>query len=427
MSAPITASSHTHAGTAPPGYDGEWATHTVHWHGFESLSLYESFSSPKFMLLGNEWLLVIFPGGDFIADEGMVSISLCNKSNKAIEIDFGFGFSFIDGNEKQVVYERSNGPRDFAPEGVVNNGQGWTNFAERSTLLSSLVNGALVIEVRMKLATPTKSVPPPFIPENPVAKMIHGLFLDKKSADIIFEVAEGKGKNSAMKVAKTAPVTFPAHRLIVENCSSILADLCESHDDSTKPIQINDVTPDIFGFLLSYIYGVKISDDDMNSHAKEVVDAADKYGVVNLKLEAEACFVEGTTFTIENVMEHLLYADSKNLALLKEAAMDFIVENKSEVIKKLSFNDVPGALVKDVLVATARGEVRNNGTNVHVDNQYNALRISELRQRAHEKGLNVDGSREMLIAALEAVQDPESEVDSEVDGSDESDEEPEED
>jgi hypothetical protein len=72
--------------------------------------------------------------------------------------------------------------------------------------------------------------------------------------------------------------------------------------------------------------------------------------------------------------------------------------------------------------------VRNNGTNVHVDNQYNALCISELRKRAHEKGLNVDGSREMLIASLKTVQDPESEVDSEValDGSDESDEEPQE-
>ena len=107
--------------------------------------------------------------------------------------------------------------------------------------------------------------------------------------------------------------------------------------------------------------------------------------------------------------------------------MDFIVENKSEVIKMMSFVDmVPGTLMRDLLAATARGEVRNNGPNVHVDNHYNALRISELRKMAHKKGLNVDGSREMLIAALKTVQDPESEIDSEVDGSDESNEEPQE-
>jgi hypothetical protein len=63
---------------------------------------------------------------------------------------------------------------------------------------------------------------------------------------------------------------------------------------------------------------------------------------------------------------------------------------------------------------------------VNADNQNDSLRISELRKKAHEKGLNVDGSREMLIAALNALQNMESEVGLE-DGSSSSDEEPEED
>ena len=110
------------------------------------------------------------------------------------------------------------------------------------------------------------------------------------------------------------------------SCSSILADLCESHNDDTSPIiQINDVAPDVFRLMLSYMYGGKVSEDNMLLHARGVLDAADKYGVIYLKLEAEASLVEGTTFTIENVMELLLYAESKNLALLKEAAMDYIV------------------------------------------------------------------------------------------------------
>ena len=143
----------------------------------------------------------------------------------------------------------------------------------------------------------------------------------------------------------------------------------------------------------------------MKSYVREISDAADKYGVVHLKLEAEASLVEGTTFTIENVMELLLYAESKNLALLKEAAMDYIVENKTEVIAKLSFANAPGTLITDVLAAMSRGErVVAGGVDViGGDSQYNALRISELRKRAHEKGLNVDGSREMLIAALKGA------------------------
>ena len=58
-------------------------------------------------------------------------------------------------------------------------------------------------------------------------------------------------------------------------------------------------------------------------------------------------------------MELLLYAESK-----KEAAMDFMTENRDEVLEKMSYTDVPGTLVRDVLAATARGEVRNSGTDV---------------------------------------------------------------
>jgi hypothetical protein len=407
----IIASAHTHVGAAPPGYHPEWVTHTVHWHGFESLSTLRGVfvASPDFDGFGHQWCLGIYPGGDDDAAEGMVTTFLANRSDKAIDIDFVF--SVNDGNGKQVEYKRSATPFNFAPMGD-DDGDDYRGFnLERTKLMSSLVDGTLVIEVRMRLSVSTKSAPQPFVPENPVIEMIQGLFLDEKYSDIIFEVGADKGKSSAMKVAKTAPVTFSAHRVIIENCSSIFADLCESHDDSTTPIQINDVCSDVFRLLLFYMYGGKLSDDDMNLHAKELVDAADKYGVVSLKLETEASFVKGTDFMIENVMEHLLYAESKNLALLKEAAMVYIVENKAEVIKKMSFVDmVPGTLMRDLLVATARGERNVGGADVNVESQYDSLRISELRKKSYEKGLNVDGSREMLIAALDAVQNLESKV-----------------
>ena len=379
------------------------------------------------LILGNLWDLEIYPGGH----GGRAHLILRNRSDNAIEIDYGF--SVNDSNGKQVAYKQSVMSQHFAPVGDFTPGsgvasrRGWLNFAKRSKLISSLVDGTLIIEVRMRLSVPIKSSPPPFfIPENPsVCKTIQGVFLDEKYSDIVFEVGgEEKGKDNAMKVAKTAPVTFPAHRLIVANCSNTLAELCESNGNPTTTlVQIPGVSPDVFHLLLSYIYGMKILIDDMISHARGIIDAADKYGVVNLKLEAEACFVEGTIFTIENVMELLLYAESKNCALLKEATMDYIVENKAEVIEKLSFANAPGALITDVLAAVSRGERGSDGDGGDI--QYNSLRISELRKMAHVKGLNVDGSREMLIAALKAGEELEPAAGSEA-GSEESDEEPDE-
>jgi len=139
----------------------------------------------------------------------------------------------------------------------------------------------------------------------------------------------------------------------------------------------------------------------MKSHAKEIIDAAHKYGVVDLKLEAEASLVRATTFNMENLLDLLLFADSKNCALLKEAAMDYMVDNKGEVCKKISFSDSPGVLISDVLAAFGRGETKG-GTDG--GNELSVMRISELRWKAHESGLDVDGSREILIVALEENQ-----------------------
>ena len=236
--------------------------------------------------------------------------------------------------------------------------------------------------------------------ENPsTCKTIQEAFLDVKYSDIVFEVGGDQRKDNAMKVTKTMPVTFPAHRVIVSNSSSVFADLCESHGDGTTPIEINDVTPDVFRLLLSYMYGGKVPHDDMKSHVWDIIKAADKYGVINLKLEAEAYVVKGITFTIENVKELLIYAESNNLALLKEVAMDYIVENKANVIEKLSFTDAPGTLLNDMLAACVRSETKD-GTARRSENDFSFMRVSLLRRKAYERGLNVDGSREMLIAAL---------------------------
>jgi hypothetical protein len=257
----------------------------------------------------------------------------------------------------------------------------------------------------MKPHEPIKATLPQFIPENPCCNNMLQLFNDEESADIVFAVGEIQSKNNAEKIDKVAPEKFHAHCLILKNAgSTILTDLCQSKGDPTTPIEITDISPEVFRHLLYYIYGGKILDDEMETHAKDIINAANRYGLATLKLEAEACLVESTTFSLENVMEHLIYADSINCALLKEAAMDFIVKNKAEVMDKISFDEmIPGNLMRDLLAAVARGEREEGGADGDNTAQFNAMRISELRRKAHEKGLEVDGSREMLIASLKAT------------------------
>ena len=47
--------------------------------------------------------------------------------------------------------------------------------------------------------------------------------------------------------------------------------------------------PELFRLVLYFIYGGKVEDADLNidRNARDIIDVADKYGIVNLKLLAE--------------------------------------------------------------------------------------------------------------------------------------------
>ena len=57
-------------------------------------------------------------------------------------------------------------------------------------------------------------------------------------------------------------------------------------------VSIPDVEPDIFCHVLYYTYGGDAPDDNLTSGARDLIDAANKFGIVNLKLKAEACHVK---------------------------------------------------------------------------------------------------------------------------------------
>ena len=275
------------------------------------------------------------------------------------------------------------------------------NLATRSRVIDALDEGTLVVEVRMRLKEPVVLHPAAFVPENPSScTLIQRLYMDETTADVAFEVGGEDAKEHAKKVAKTSPVIFHAHRLILKQCAPQLAELCGEGGGGTTSVAIADVKPDNFRNLLSYVYGKEVPEKEMRASAKDLIGAADKYGISHLKLEAEACFVKSTEIDMENVMEHLLYADAMNCALLKEAVMDFLVENREEAMKNISFDSVPGYLIKDLLAAVETKYGKKNADSNNAKD-YNKMRVDALRILLHDRGLDIDGSRETMIALLE--------------------------
>jgi hypothetical protein len=400
-----------HVGTPSPGFQ-EWTTTTVYIHDNAGLAN-RAVETPEFTCLNDRWCLQVVPeDGDLITEGGVELItesgalfSLLHKSSKTINIQYGFRARDDDNNVSKHSFRSRNWKQDF---GTKANHLSWGSYFLRDSEIARArqAGGALVIEVRMKLVQPSKPVQIPFVPENPLMKMIQGMFMDEKSADIMLHVmVEDKTMSDSQVVPKpnTTLVTFPAHQFILQRCSTTLGELCASaKDEASSPIQITGVSPDIFRHLLFYMYGGQVTNDTLETYAMEIIDAADKYGVTTLKLEAESCYVATTAISTNNVLELLLYADSKNCALLKEAAMDFIVENASEVLTKVSLKDIPAGLYSDLLAAMVRiGGENKKSMNSSIDmSELSTMRVSDLRRQAHERGFDVDGSREVLIDAL---------------------------
>ena len=151
-----------------------------------------------------------------------------------------------------------------------------------------------------------------------------------------------------------------------------------------------------------------------------MLEIADKYGVSNLKLQAEAYYVAFIQLNVDNLIENIHLASALNCAVLNEVVMGYIADNLDEVVEETSLTQFPGGLVKDMLVAMMRKLVAGVNFNFHTQmSKTNIATIGDLRRKANAKGLEVDGSRDMLISALSQLDSDSEEVEQESDSDDE--------
>ncbi|KAL7540086.1 hypothetical protein ACHAXR_009856 [Thalassiosira sp. AJA248-18] len=257
------------------------------------------------------------------------------------------------------------------------------NFMERSKIIDEgiLVDGTLVVELKLKNADKTRLPCKPFVPSNSCDKKMGGGTILCSSC----------------------------------NTTSMCARSFRTMDKVTPVPLSNTVEHHVFELLLRYVYGVKISIAVWKVYSRELIDAADQYLVSGLKLEAEAWYSKYTEITAQNAIDLLLYADAKNCALLKESVMDYFVKNGKDALQELSFEGIPESrsLFTDILLALSvkNEEQEEEGSD---SESYRVMRISRLRRELDERDLDTDGSRETLIKRLE-LDDDDSEDDEDMD------------
>jgi hypothetical protein len=393
-----------HVGHPPKEWEG-WESHLVHFHNFASLpsGKGELVWSPEFRSFGHEWKVNMYPGGNSEAKAGNISLylSYCSEGDFSVQ---QFHLSIKKKSGESVAERSASGEHKF----VGTKSWGWNDFAARDVITHAdvLNNGTLTVEVRIE---PVEGdLCRNFIPKNPFVQHMLDLFLDEERADMSFEV-ESRPLIDASKDTSPAPgevfrEVFHAHKFVLKTCAkgSILGSLCEDCDGST-PLPITDVVPKVFRLMLRYVYGGDISAGEWKDHSKDLLEASDKYGLTNLKIEAEARYVKLLKISVGDVVETVAYAEKMNCFLLKEAAIDFIVTNANEVLASGTLMNIPESkdIIREILCSVAAMSKQEQHK---IDSKdLHQLSMNDLRARLALLGDDFDGSKEALITRLKGA------------------------
>ncbi|KAL7524824.1 LOW QUALITY PROTEIN: hypothetical protein ACHAWF_001100 [Thalassiosira exigua] len=362
----------------------EDGTFRIGFGGFKRLASISSVfvDAPTFLSHGRDWHLRVYPCGTDTDNLGYVNITLCGfreSPGGCARLDPTL-YAIGPAGEKMIfpLIKRD----DLRGSAI-----GWTTpprMLEEETTYPLLQGEKFVLQVVLgpdlrARDEDRQSASSPFVLKNPSSDLILKQFGNVETSDVAFVIEKEKATQSRRKRAKTDRETFYAHRFVLEVCAPRLLEACASSGANKKaPVQIENVDAIVFEELLRYLYGGKLDDFWLEHYAKEIVDAADRFGI------AEARLVATTEIDSDNVVEWLVFAHDKNCALLKEAAMDFLTKDES-AMETESFDDVPGHLVKDLLAAVHAGR---------------GMRVNASRKKLYEKGLDIGGSRESMVALL---------------------------
>ena len=337
---------------------------------------------------GNIWKMVIYPGGrngeDYTSSDGMVHMTLFNTGNKDVSARPTF---IVRGVSGEVYTECTVDVQKFKEGGT-----GWgCDIIERSEIIDKenniLLDGALLVDVHIQLQPEPKSLT---VPPSPLSTNMLKLLYDSESADVKFKV-------------KRTVIT--AHKCILKANAPILYDFCKGCKEGEK-IKIDNISPAIFKIILRHVYGGEIPGKDTimcdignDCIGKDIIDAADRFGIVSLKLAVETALVGNFRLDKENFAGWLLFAESKTCPLIKEAAIAFFVARSKDLLQSEGWEALSESpkLMSELMKEMSK--------RIKIDTRFSgrgeSMSVIELRKKLGEKGLDLDGSKEILVSRLE--------------------------
>lgn len=247
---------------------------------------------------GNKWQLLVYPGGinEYFNKQGWVGLYL--RSHNKESLDTAYSMTIKD--ENGAVYASENDYFKFQPAGVRHDTWGEPRYIMRATILDPnnniLVDGALCIDLTIQVKPELRDF---YIYDYGIANKMKNLLESGERSDATIKVGDE---------------TFKVHSCIIHNNAPILANLLNQIDQNLDTV-VEDIFPDVFRLILEFVYtGCCPDNDEVLEFGKELIDAANKFELVKLKVDVENVLVCKRVMTIENVSDWILFAEH-NLVL----------------------------------------------------------------------------------------------------------------
>mmetsp|Transcript_18991 Transcript_18991/g.28085 ORF Transcript_18991/g.28085 Transcript_18991/m.28085 type:complete len:443 (-) Transcript_18991:123-1451(-) len=239
---------------------------------------------------------------------------------------------------------------------------------------------------------------------------------EKPTEDYLKLLEDTQGVSDvAFRVGDTEKTTdIRAHRCILSVRAPSLYDLVnDAAEDGT--VVLTDVKPTVFNALLRFVYGRELPQPEfLSSHCRELLEAADRFGCELLKLHMESYIVK-SVLDASNAAEWVLFADSHSCALLKEKAIELFIFDQKAVMESPGWSKVKesAAVLSDFLnaqvvmhhgvpVGCKRSRPDDDDDDDDEDN-VDSMDVATLRQRLDDEGMEVFGTREMLVKRLKRL------------------------
>ncbi|KAJ8672956.1 hypothetical protein QAD02_004217 [Eretmocerus hayati] len=272
------------------------------------------------IIVGNyEFQIQVYPGGKTEDVKDYISIYL--HLIKPSKLNMKYALSILLGNEK-CLHRIGTKHNDFDVERG-DTTYGWRKFVERSyvtdTILAS-TNDQLIILLEF------------FDSVLPLCP-----YQTKKLCG--YEKYVNNERLSDIKII-VGDHTIYAHKILLGSENEVFMAMF-SHDvreNKENIIEIEDIDFDTMIELIRFIYVGHVR--DIEKRPKELLIAADKYGVDELKIHCEKFLSQ--LFSIHNVLEYLQFADQYKAHHMKIEALTFLsihkkdIANKSEIKEQLA-------------------------------------------------------------------------------------------